>query len=59
MRFARLATSLGLVLGLLAAPLAAPAQPQSGKVHRVGWLHPLAIPPAWAEAFRQGLREDG
>ena len=59
MRFARLAASLSLAVGLLATPFAALAQPQSGKVHRVGWLHPLAIPPEWAEAFRQGLREYG
>ena len=45
-------------LTLLVAPLAAEAQPP-GKVHRVGWLHPLPIPPEWAEAFRQGLREFG
>jgi putative ABC transport system substrate-binding protein len=48
-----------LALALLAAPLAAEAQPAPGKVHRVGWLHPLPIPPEWAEAFRQGLREFG
>jgi putative ABC transport system substrate-binding protein len=28
-------------------------------VYRVGWLHPLPIPPDWEEGFRQGLRELG
>jgi putative ABC transport system substrate-binding protein len=46
-------------LGVLAAPLAADAQPLPGKVYRVGWLHPLQIPPDWEEGFRQGLREFG
>jgi ABC-type uncharacterized transport system substrate-binding protein len=46
-------------LSLLAAPLAVDAQPLPGKVYRVGWLHPLGIPPDWEEGFRQGLREFG
>ena len=44
--------------GLLAAPLAAEAQP-AGKVYRIGFLGtatPLLI-SAWLRAFRQGLRE--
>jgi putative ABC transport system substrate-binding protein len=52
----------GMTLGLLAAPLAAAAQP-AGKVYRVGVL--TNVPPStpavsrnW-EAFRQGLRERG
>jgi putative ABC transport system substrate-binding protein len=44
---------------LLTVPLAAGAQPPPGKVYRVGWLHPLPIPPDWEEGFRQGLREFG
>jgi putative ABC transport system substrate-binding protein len=51
--------ALSLVLILLAAPLTADAQPPPGKVYRVGWLHPLQIPPDWEEGFRQGLRELG
>jgi putative ABC transport system substrate-binding protein len=46
-------------LGLLTVPLAAEPQPSPGKVYRVGWLHPLQIPPDWEEGFRQGLREFG
>jgi ABC-type uncharacterized transport system substrate-binding protein len=43
--------------GLLAAPLAAEAQPAGGKVPRVGVLGSTPT-PSW-EAFRQGLRELG
>lgn len=43
---------------LLAAPLAAEAQP-TGKVYRLGWLHPVPLPSEWMEGFRQGLREFG
>jgi putative tryptophan/tyrosine transport system substrate-binding protein len=44
---------------LLAAPLAAGAQ-QTGKVARIGYLHPnLAASPHLAEAFRHGLRDLG
>jgi putative ABC transport system substrate-binding protein len=50
------------VLGLLAAPLAAEAQP-AGKVWRIGVLaddQPLpGAAPSLLEAFRQGLREFG
>jgi putative ABC transport system substrate-binding protein len=44
--------------GLLAAPLAAEAQP-AGKVYRVGvlWLNSLQVDPHLLEAFRLGLRE--
>ncbi len=59
MRLARLAAPATLALALLAAPLAAEAQLPPGKVYRVGWLHPLPIPPDWEEGFRQGLREFG
>jgi hypothetical protein len=51
--------ALSLALGLVAAPLGAIAQAPPGKVYRVGWLHPLPIPPDWEEGFRQGLREFG
>jgi putative ABC transport system substrate-binding protein len=51
--------ALSLALTLLAAPLTAAAQSPTGKVYRVGWLHPLPIPPDWEEGFRQGLREFG
>jgi putative ABC transport system substrate-binding protein len=48
-----------LVLGLLAAPLAAGAQ-QAGKVYRVGFLWDTpAVWPHALEAFRQGLRDLG
>ena len=47
-------------LGLLAAPLAADAQP-AGKVHRIGYLTGGSWSPTspFFEAFRQGLRELG
>ncbi len=46
----------GVALGLLAAPLAASAQP-AAKVSRIGYLQlNLAASPHLAEAFRQGLR---
>jgi putative ABC transport system substrate-binding protein len=51
-------TFIASTVSVLAAPLAAEAQP-AGKVYRVGWLHPLPIPPDWEEGFRQGLREFG
>jgi putative ABC transport system substrate-binding protein len=44
--------------GLLAAPLAAEAQ-QAGKIPRIGLLQPGPRPSAWAEAFREGLRDHG
>lgn len=54
----RRAFVLGSV-GVLATPRVVAAQPLPGKVYRVGWLHPLPIPPDWEEGFRQGLREFG
>ena len=52
---------IALVLGLLAAPLAA-ARQQAGKIPRIGWLSPRP-PPSESEpfpqAFRGGLRELG
>src|SRR5712691_3337500 len=50
-----------LALSLLAAPLAAHAQP-AGKVHRVGRLNggsPPSSPDPSFDAFRQGLRDLG
>ena len=44
--------------GLLAAPLAAEAQP-AGKVPRIGYIRTEAPPTADIEGFRQGLREHG
>jgi ABC-type uncharacterized transport system substrate-binding protein len=44
--------------GLLAAPLAAEAQP-AGKVSRIGVLSPGTAPPGQLEALRQGLHELG
>src|SRR5947209_13495870 len=45
-----------LILGLLAVPLAADAQP-AGKVPRIGVMAPFFWPPF--DAFRAGLRELG
>ena len=53
----RLAVAL-VVLGLLAAPLAAEAQP-SNKVPVVGMLTPAPGPSPLFDAFRLGLRELG
>jgi putative ABC transport system substrate-binding protein len=47
-----------LALALLTAPVAAAGQ-QLGKVPRIGYLQPGERPPAWLEAFRQGLRDHG
>ena len=44
--------------GLLAAPLAAQAQP-AGKVYRIGFLRDGQPPQSYIEAFQQGLRERG
>jgi len=51
----------GITFGLLAAPLAAEAQQQAGKVYRIGLLMPVSPAAAASniEAFRQGLRERG
>ena len=51
MRLIRLAVILGLIL----APLAAPAQQPPGKTARIGFLGD--VPSFLDEAFRQGLRE--
>jgi ABC-type uncharacterized transport system substrate-binding protein len=50
----------GITVGLLAAPLAAEAQP-AGKVPRIGFLSPASSTsaPHILEAFRQGLRDFG
>jgi putative ABC transport system substrate-binding protein len=61
MRLARLTLSTALALALLAAPLAAEAQPP-GQVHRIGYLGttpptPVSL-PVW-NSFLQGLREHG
>jgi putative ABC transport system substrate-binding protein len=51
-----------LVLALLAAPLAAEGQQQTGKVYRIGFLQPVPQTPAidrMLQAFRQGLRDRG
>jgi ABC-type uncharacterized transport system substrate-binding protein len=53
----RLAVTL-LALALLAAPLAAEAQP-AGKVYRIGFLRSGPAPETFIEGFRQGLRELG
>jgi putative ABC transport system substrate-binding protein len=47
--------------GALAAPLAAEAQPASGKVYRIGFLQQTPNTPAfnYTETFRQGLRDHG
>ncbi len=46
-----------LVLGLLAAPLAAEAQ-QAGKVYRIGYLSPRSGPTR-SQWLKKGLRELG
>jgi ABC-type uncharacterized transport system substrate-binding protein len=48
-----------LTLGLLAAPLAAQAQPPPGKTARIGYVTLRAGPSFLEEAFRQGLRDLG
>ena len=47
-----------LSLAMFAAPVAAEAQP-AGRVYRIGWLHPQALPKQWLAGFDQGLREFG
>ncbi len=54
----RLVLASTLALALLAAPLAAGAQP-ARKVARVGFLTNIAIPVDLLAAFREGLRELG
>ena len=60
MRLVRLTHLAALALALLAAPLAAGAQPVPGK-HRVGFLSPASPPTMSArlDAFRRGLAELG
>jgi ABC-type uncharacterized transport system substrate-binding protein len=49
----------GITGGLLAAPLAAEAQP-TGKIYRIGFLSPSSsADPSILDAFREGLRELG
>jgi putative ABC transport system substrate-binding protein len=50
--------ALAAALGLLAAPLASPAQQSPGKTARIGFLF-FVTSPSLNEAFRQGLRELG
>ncbi len=52
------AVILTLALGILAAPLAADAQPP-GKIPRIGLLRAGTPPDPYVEAFREGLRELG
>jgi putative ABC transport system substrate-binding protein len=47
-----------VALSLLAAPLAAEAQPAT-RVPRIGFLQPGPRPATWVGGFRQGLREHG
>ena len=65
MRLARLTALAILTLALLAAPIAAEAQP-TGKVYRIGWLSQGAFPAALVDrsdlcikGFVDGLRELG
>ena len=60
MRMRSAGLSLLVILGLLAAPLAAEAQ-QAGKVYRVGFLIPSAAsgPAPLVTALRDGLRALG
>jgi len=50
----------GVTVGLVAAPLAAEAQP-AGKVWRIGYLSVVSVETdrSWVTAFRDGLRELG
>ena len=48
-----------LTLGMLAAPLAVQAQPQPGKIARIGYVTLRSGPSFLEEAFRQGLRDLG
>jgi putative ABC transport system substrate-binding protein len=68
MKMTRVALTVVLTLGLLAAPLATEAQPPAGKVPRIGLLSPSAPFDAGRNpsdlavlfaAFREGLRELG
>ena len=61
MRLRSAGLPLLFILGLLAAPPTAEAQPAEGKVYRVGLLWPGGSPPRppRMDAFRQGLRDAG
>jgi len=54
----RIGLAVTLTLSLALAPLAAEAQ-QAGKVYRIGYLTPFALPNPSHEAFRQSLNELG
>jgi putative ABC transport system substrate-binding protein len=60
MTASRLVLMITLTIGLLAAPLAAAAQP-APKVPRIGILSPFSLPDSahWHQAFRHGLRDLG
>jgi putative ABC transport system substrate-binding protein len=60
MRVSRAGRILTVVLGLLAAPLAAEAQP-TGRMARIGFLYPASAPAAisYLAAFLEGLRDLG
>ncbi len=47
-----------LALGLLAGPLPTEAQ-QTGKVYRIGYLHPGLVAARGVDVFRKGLRDLG
>ena len=48
-----------LLVAVLFAPIVAETQDTPGKMYRIGWLHPVTMPPTWMEAMRQGLRDHG
>jgi putative tryptophan/tyrosine transport system substrate-binding protein len=50
---------LTLTLGMLAAPLAAQAQPPPGKTARIGYVTSRSGPSFLEDAFRQGLHDLG
>jgi ABC-type uncharacterized transport system substrate-binding protein len=53
----RVVSMVILIVAVLAAPLAAEAQP-AGKIYRIGWLSYDRYPPG-DDAFQQGLRDLG
>ena len=53
----RVSSLVMLIIALLAAPLAAEAQP-TGKIYRIGWLS-ADRNPAGDDAFQRGLRDLG
>jgi len=52
----RIGLAVALAVSFFVAPLAAEAQ-QPGKVWRIGYLSPFALPNPLIEALRQSLRE--